>query len=223
VKNRLKPASGPGAGVPSGLPTNWANHSCLDLVNSQWMDHLGSGVRFDRLPLPEFQRWLLERWGWEVQLPLRKANLQNLARLRVLVRRVLVAWAESRPPRARDHLDLLGYLRGAALHRDISSLGAPVRLIPVKRDANWVAAELAASCAELIATGEPGRLKTCANESCSWMFYDDSASQSRRWCEPKICGNLVKVRNFRRKRDSRPPADSLRGASAASSRGQPLP
>jgi predicted RNA-binding Zn ribbon-like protein len=204
-----------GEGVRSAFPMNWANYACLDLVNSQWMDHLGSGTQFDRLWLPEFQRRLLERWGWEVQLPLRKANVDRLARLRDLLRRLLVAWAEDRPPRARDHRELVAYLHRTALYRDVSTPGAPLQLIPAKRDANWVTAELAASCAELIATGEPARMKVCANESCSWMFYDDSASQSRRWCEPKICGNLVKVREFRRKRESRAPADSVRGASAA--------
>jgi predicted RNA-binding Zn ribbon-like protein len=45
--------------------------------------------------------------------------------------------------------------------------------------------------------GDPDRLKKCSNADCSWMYYDDSQSMSRRWCTPRVCGNLTKVRRFR--------------------------
>jgi predicted RNA-binding Zn ribbon-like protein len=56
---------------------------------------------------------------------------------------------------------------------------------------------VAASAAELLAEGEPARLRVCANSACSWMFYDETRNSSRRWCEGAICGNLIKVRRFR--------------------------
>jgi predicted RNA-binding Zn ribbon-like protein len=59
-------------------------------------------------------------------------------------------------------------------------------------------AELAGSCLTLMATGDHRRLKVCGNDACSWMFVDESANRTRRWCDSMICGNLVKVRRFRR-------------------------
>ncbi|MCL6580471.1 MAG: CGNR zinc finger domain-containing protein [Firmicutes bacterium] len=41
--------------------------------------------------------------------------------------------------------------------------------------------------------------KVCANADCGWLFYDDSRNRSRRWCDGRYCGNLIKVRRFRAK------------------------
>jgi predicted RNA-binding Zn ribbon-like protein len=74
---------------------------------------------------------------------------------------------------------------------------ARLRFEPARRDWRWVMSEVIASAAELMTTGEPRRLKSCANPSCMWMFYDESHNRSRRWCDPATCGNLVKVRAHR--------------------------
>jgi len=62
-----------------------------------------------------------------------------------------------------------------------------------------VLAEVIASAAEVLATGEPMRLKICANPGCTWLFWDESRNLSRRWCDPRTCGNLITVRAFRRR------------------------
>jgi predicted RNA-binding Zn ribbon-like protein len=41
------------------------------------------------------------------------------------------------------------------------------------------------------------RLRACANRRCGWLFVDRSANGRRRWCDPKACGNRMKVRRFR--------------------------
>jgi predicted RNA-binding Zn ribbon-like protein len=41
------------------------------------------------------------------------------------------------------------------------------------------------------------RVKACANTDCRWLFYDRSRSRTRRWCEMKACGNIVKARAYR--------------------------
>ena len=57
--------------------------------------------------------------------------------------------------------------------------------------------EVAASFAELLATGDPTRIKVCANRDCGWVMYDESRNRTRRWCESTGCGNLIKVRRYR--------------------------
>lgn len=44
---------------------------------------------------------------------------------------------------------------------------------------------------------ERPRLRACGNRRCGWLFVDRSANGGRRWCDPKACGNRMKVRRFR--------------------------
>lgn len=41
------------------------------------------------------------------------------------------------------------------------------------------------------------RIRECAAEGCSLIFYDDSRSNNRRWCSMERCGNRAKVRAHR--------------------------
>ena len=58
---------------------------------------------------------------------------------------------------------------------------------------------LALSAAELLASGDLSRLRQCGGEECGWLFLDTSRNRSRQWCDMKDCGNLAKVRRFRRR------------------------
>jgi predicted RNA-binding Zn ribbon-like protein len=40
-------------------------------------------------------------------------------------------------------------------------------------------------------------VRRCAGETCSLFFADDSPNQSRCWCNPAVCGHLVKVERRR--------------------------
>jgi predicted RNA-binding Zn ribbon-like protein len=49
----------------------------------------------------------------------------------------------------------------------------------------------------LRATGEWSRLKTCARDSCRWVFFDHSRNRSGRWCSMRVCGNREKTAAYR--------------------------
>ena len=53
---------------------------------------------------------------------------------------------------------------------------------------------IARSAADLLTSGELGRVRECADEVCGWVFLDMSKNQSRRWCDMKECGNQAKSR-----------------------------
>src|SRR2546425_857300 len=57
-----------------------------------------------------------------------------------------------------------------------------------------------AAAAELLAGGDPRRLRKCANPSCRLMFYDVSKAGRRRWCSMRTCGGRAKSRAFYRRR-----------------------
>ena len=196
------------------MPHTLAPFACLDLVNSRFADHVGSGEVYDRLERREWQSWFLSRWQLELEGPDAPVPLPALRRLRQVSRELLESWACNRPPDGSALDALNAFLAGAPAVRrlDPRGLAAPPRLVPLRRDWSWVLAEVASSLAELAASGDPRRLKTCGNPACTFMFYDDSQNRSRRWCESAICGNLVKVREFRdRRRRAAAPSSDLEG------------
>jgi predicted RNA-binding Zn ribbon-like protein len=58
-------------------------------------------------------------------------------------------------------------------------------------------AEIAASFAHTLAEGDTKRIRICENRDCRWVFYDTTRNYSKRYCDEKACGNLMKVRKFR--------------------------
>lgn len=53
---------------------------------------------------------------------------------------------------------------------------------------------LAHAAAELLTSGDVGRLRQCEGHPCGWLFLDRSRNQSRRWCASADCGNRARVR-----------------------------
>jgi len=57
----------------------------------------------------------------------------------------------------------------------------------------WPIAEAAA---ELLSSPDSTRIRECSNETCRWLFLDQSKNHSRRWCDMSVCGNRAKARRF---------------------------
>lgn len=43
------------------------------------------------------------------------------------------------------------------------------------------------------------RVRQCDGETCGWLFYDTPRGRPRRWCDIRDCGNVAKVRAYRRR------------------------
>lgn len=183
--------------MPSPLPRDWAAAPCLDLINSRWNDHLGSGETYDRLPEPRFRRAFLQRWDYRVSNPDDASARARLASLRTLLRSILESYVAGRP--------LPGSLR-RRLEAEINKAPISMRLIR-SRDGyalsagragqSWdvVTSDIALSAAQLMA--DQAVVKVCANPHCSWMFTDESKPRTRRWCNVSVCGSLINVRRHR--------------------------
>ena len=57
-----------------------------------------------------------------------------------------------------------------------------------------------------IAGGRPERLRACADDTCRWVFYDDSRTGRRRWCDMSSCGNKAKAARHRARAKGDAPA-----------------
>jgi predicted RNA-binding Zn ribbon-like protein len=60
----------------------------------------------------------------------------------------------------------------------------------------WLLEAIAWDALRLLASPDLALLRTCANDTCGWLFLDRSRRHNRRWCDMRECGNRVKVRRY---------------------------
>jgi predicted RNA-binding Zn ribbon-like protein len=183
--------------APSELRRD-GNFACLSFVNSEWTDWRGRGEPTDRLASRDWWEHFLDRWGMSAAGPEAptRGRLDELRRLRQLMRSVLqkgrrptrteVAWLDRRLAKA-PHRWAIGAI----------GQGLTYRVVPARPGWPAVTAALILSFSQLLNESDRSRIKKCANPDCSYLFYDVSTNQSRRWCFSNVCGNLMHVREFR--------------------------
>ncbi len=169
-----------------------------DLINSDWRDYRGSGAREDRISNDTWIRPFLTRAGWSGGLP-SSADRAHLRDLRSLLRRMVDTLIAGKEIRAADLKSLNGVMAGSPAVSRLEKQGSGWRLLqaPSAPGFEQVSAAIAFSFASMLAEGDSTRIKVCANPDCGWVIYDESHNRTRRWCNVKECGNLIKVRRFR--------------------------
>ncbi len=174
-------------------------HLCLDFLNSDWRDWRGSGRREDRLDKPEWLEDFLRRWGLTAPLPPDAQTRAALGELRERMRSIVEALVAERPVALADLEVLNQALARMSIHSRLVCGASGFRLEQVTSAEGWdlVTSRIAASFAELLAKADVRRIKICANDDCRWIFFDESRNRARRWCDDRLCGNLLKVRRFR--------------------------
>ena len=78
---------------------------------------------------------------------------------------------------------------GEPWHQHVAPQGAPL--------AGRLAAESAMGLAVVLRDEGITRFKRCEHEGCSDVFVDTSRNRSRRYCDPRACGNRANVAAFR--------------------------
>ena len=68
---------------------------------------------------------------------------------------------------------------------------------PVGDELQQARATVAGSLAHYLADHDEHRLGVCADETCGWLFIDESPAGRRRWCDMRTCGNRAKVARHR--------------------------
>ncbi len=171
----------------------------MDFLNSILRDWKGSGQIEDRLESPKWRRQFLDAWQFfGVEDPPGPNTMASLIQLRCLLQR-MVETLDAREPQSPGDISELN--RFLALRQPIPCLVAEeqhyrLQMQPTQRDWYWVMTEIALSFARIL-LDDYTRVKMCANPDCRWVFYDESRNRTRRWCERRYCGNLMKVRRFR--------------------------
>jgi predicted RNA-binding Zn ribbon-like protein len=119
--------------------------------------------------------------------------------LREAIARVLIAKTEGKASAAED-------LR--LIEREHAHSAPCGRLEPTDGGFRWtidaeaqaldsILRPLLESTVSLMTSERMKRLRRCGSPTCYWLFLDQTKNSSRRWCEMKSCGNVMKVRRHR--------------------------
>ncbi len=197
---------------------------CLDFVNTVggWKPDPAGGknnplamlVRDDKLgDYPD-----LLAWSWHTGLLTRSAAqalahearrrekeaavvLRRAIALREAIYRICAAIIHRTQPRTAD-LHLLNRELNVAHGRVLLGAGAENFIwewTDTKNALDQMLWRIADSAAEMLTTDDLTRLRNCPGKNCGWLFADTSKNNRRQWCDMQTCGNLAKVRRFRRR------------------------
>src|SRR5262245_7413033 len=134
---------------------------------------------------------------------LARSVLKRGIRLREALYRLFRSFIKKWPPEPADIECLNKELSIARGHQSLISRGNKLEWDWHAYDAmDQVLWPLARSAAELLSSENVTRLRQCGGDDCGWLFLDTSRNGSRQWCEMRDCGNLAKVRRFRRRQKS---------------------
>ena len=124
--------------------------------------------------------------------------LEKVRRVRGALREVADAVAHDRPPaddalaevnraiRSRERVELVKEADGVSVGH--SHVGDPL---------DDALARLADPLVHEIQDGRSERVRICANDTCRWVFFDQSRSGRRIWCDMASCGNRAKAARHR--------------------------
>lgn len=170
----------------------------LDLLNSL---HIRGPDRIDdELDNPQWVDKFLTRWSLPPPQSARGwAKLRELrSLLRSVVDELVASHAISDDKLQRLHEFMPSMVTRTVLERDAAGGFRVIQKVEGQRHAS---AEIARAFVELVADDGWQRIKACSNEHCRWAFYDESRNRSRRWCDSAACGNVMKVRAFRQRKE----------------------
>jgi predicted RNA-binding Zn ribbon-like protein len=126
-------------------------------------------------------------------------DLPAFRELRSLVRGIAARVGDGEIPTGRQLSAINRVMReGLHYHALRATAGARhVRMEPVGDELQQARATVAGSLAHYLADHDEHRLGVCADDTCGWLFIDESPAGRRRWCDMRTCGNRAKVARHR--------------------------
>lgn len=178
---------------------------CIEILNSNHTGWRHDSVQTDLLDHTDWLQALLEKWQLPAALPIPSRELAKLKALRENMRSVIAA-LRSGVDLQRPLQEINRVLASEPLYKQLVNRGDCFVAEYDCSLAGWplVVFRTADSFVQLLCEFDTARIKLCDNADCQWVFYDESKNKSRRWCDDKVCGNIMKVRRFRARQKDRP-------------------
>ncbi|MCG8507722.1 MAG: CGNR zinc finger domain-containing protein [Rhodospirillales bacterium] len=177
----------------------------LELVNSRFNDYRGVSGPKDRLDDGVWFGEFISNWPLEKGISGNSELLELLRSLRAIIRKIVDSFVTDRSTDTADWEKLNVILSSVPITRTLEISGDNFRLkeTPMHVNAQSMLADIVLSFVKVFTEGDPSRLRVCENKDCRWIFYDTTRSRTRRWCEDSTCGNLMKVRRFRKRKKNK--------------------
>jgi predicted RNA-binding Zn ribbon-like protein len=187
-----------------------AGHPCLDFLNTLW---IVKGRPVERLgSLEDLVRWLsraglldsrsgadaLRRWGDSAE----GARVVERARaFRETLRHMTDGILRERGIAAEGPAAINSLLaeNDGTLRLDRHAGAFRLRFAARPTQAIALLGSVAEAAADLLSTRDHRLIRRCGNPDCGLFFYDATRNHRRQWCAMATCGNLMKVRAFRRR------------------------
>lgn len=150
----------------------------------------------DEIATPEgLKAWLVDRGFLAKEAEVSSADVDRAAELREAIRTL----ALHNNGEAADVSASSAALDDAALGAGFTLRFTTKRaeLVPAASGVPGALGRIVAVVSGAMAAGSWERFKTCANDECQWVFFDQARNHSRRWCSMEVCGNRIKARSFR--------------------------
>ena len=157
-------------------------------------------VGTDRLARPDDAAPWLAANGWlAAGASPTAAELDQVRKVREALRALLIHHSGGTAPQA-DHLAALKALTDTSTAKVDLAPDGQVELSAAGENVGERLLELLLVMRDAQRDGTWARLKACANDECTWAFYDRSRNHGGTWCDMSSCGNMLKNREFRARR-----------------------
>jgi predicted RNA-binding Zn ribbon-like protein len=187
-----------------------AGHPCLDFLNTrtlvkgQAVELLGS--------LEDFLRWLtragkidarsaadaLRRWN---DVPEGARITERARAFRETLRHMADGLVKSRGA-STEGLAAINFIlaeNDGNLRLERQGVGFRTRFAARPTSPIILLGSVAEAAADLLSRADLHLLRRCGNPDCVLFFYDTTRNHRRQWCAMGTCGNLMKVRAFRKR------------------------
>lgn len=171
---------------------------CLEFINSQWYN---SHKPFEeRLKNEEWLFQFCEKWDLP-KLDTSTETVKTLLNFRKFLFQVIWDLYAGKGISSESIEKLNQYLKYGISYPKLSVENHQYHLavVPKTNNINWTIYQIVLSFSKLITEYSLEYLKKCENPECDWIFYDDSKSRKRKWCDNR-CASLIKVRKYRAKK-----------------------
>ena len=198
----LNPADRPAVAATLKSP---AQDLCLSFANTRFWR--GTETPTEELQAPrDLLQWCAKNIGWDKRT-LRTfttawsrdpaaggAALADAIALREALYRCFAGSASAQPVASADLLLLNRHLARHSERTELRRLATDVAwAVTGAVELDVLIAPVLWSAADLLSGSRLSRVRRCDNESCQWLFLDDSKSGNRRWCAMSACGNRAKA------------------------------
>jgi len=174
-----------------------------DFLNSEWRDWRGTGRSEDRLERKDWVEELIRTHRLRVSALPTAQEMDKLRAFRSFLLSVVRHIAAGEALLESQVKELNRWMEDGPLARQLhTGMEGRMAISYTPLESGWqgAIAEIAGSFAITLAEGEASRIRICTNPDCLWVYYDDTRNRSKRYCDEKACGNLMKVRRFRAKK-----------------------